>query len=421
LRPADFVLLLVIASYPNTASLLRRPTVSMSFDYVSADWLGERLGKAVKAYTMDNADLAKLNTTSCLRFATVEFADEESPSICIVIKMAAPSQMSQMHGLAREGYFYRDWRKLETNQGSLCELESILPLVFHSEGTMTTGEKLIVMQDLSSSCIQLGLLFGNGNPNNWGKVLPPSDGLVGVAEATRLAFSAAAKLHAPYWGSRTLVDSEGLSWLRGAAWMRGQDEAAWTSAQANLALLWTNLKLEKFGKPGYKVVWDPLLVAVVDSAIGKAAGRAGWELYQSELCTRPFTLVHGDFHPANLLLVENEEKVLLVDWEAAGVGSGPQELGQFMISHTAPTLRASIEREAVAAYYAELLRLNKDISMSLEDCWLEYVQGGLARWLFFLPHDGWGNELASQYFCDQVLAWIQDHSMTPANAPLPRL
>lgn len=389
-----------------------------SFSSVNAEWLTLKMGARVKGFSLDNSDLAKLNNTSSLRFATVEFADD-SPSMCIVIKMAAPSEQSQMHGLAREGYFYRDWRKLETTDGSRCELESILPMIFHSEGKMATGEKLILMQDLSASCIQLGLLFGNGNPNNWGKALP-SEGLLGVQKATSLAFSAAAKLHAPYWGSRRLVDSEELDWLRGAAWLRGQDKAAWTSAQANLASLWAQVKA-KIGTPGYLVVWDPLLVAVVDSSISKAAGKAGWELFQSELRSRPITLVHGDFHPANLLLVEKEERVLLVDWEAVGVGSGPQELGQFMISHTAPALRASIEREAVAAYYVELKKLNQDIDLSLEDCWLEYVQGGLSRWLFFLPHDGWGNQLASQYFCNQVLAWIKDHNVTANSAPMPRL
>jgi hypothetical protein len=67
------------------------------------------------------------------------------------------------------------------------------------------------------------------------------------------------------------------------------------------------------------------------------------------------------------------------------------------------------------------MKLNQDIDLSLEDCWLEYVQGGLSRWLFFLPHDGWGNQLASQYFCNQVLAWINDHNVTANSAPMPRL
>ena len=96
-----------------------------------------------------------------------------------------------------------------------------------------------------------------------------------------------------------------------------------------------------------------------------------------------------------------------------------------MISHTSPADRraaASFEREAVAAYHAELKRRNPAISLTLDECWNEYVFGGLARWIFFLPYDGWGGPPSvSQYFCDQVLAWITDHGVTPESAPMPRL
>ena len=133
-------------------------------------------------------------------------------------------------------------------------------------------------------------------------------------------------------------------------------------------------------------------------------------------------------------------------------GSGPQELGQFLISHCPPSERAVIERAAVAAYYKELTSLNPlaagsvstiaeaeavaeasvaadttsqqqlDSSWTLEQCWAEYVSGGLGRWLFFLPYDGWGaHHSVSQYFCDQVLAFIRDHGITPDSVPMPRL
>ena len=42
--------------------------------------------------------------------------------------------------------------------------------------------------------------------------------------------------------------------------------------------------------------------------------------------------------------------------ENVGIGSGPQELGQFLISHMDPTLRKEVERELVEHYYQELLR-----------------------------------------------------------------
>lgn len=398
------------------------------FSVVDAAWLSEKLGREVKSLVLDDVDLEKLNKLNCMRFATVEYTDDGSTER-LVIKMSASSETSNMLGLAREGYWYRDWASLATADGRRSDLEDILPRVLFSSGSMGTGEKVLVMADLSRESTQLGHYFGPGNPNNWGKdlsALTSGRRVVDVAEATRLAFGAAARLHASFWGSRALL--EGTPWLRGAGWLRGSDEQLWMDTQSNTASLWAQVKA-KMGSPGYGVQWDPLLVAVLDSAIGKAAGEEGWARYQTELRTRPFTLVHGDFHPANLLLLPGDDvgaspRVVLVDWEAVGLGSGPQELGQFMISHTSPALRASIEREAVAAYYAELCRCNPAVAqtLSLDACWAEYVFGGLARWLFFLPFDGWGAPPAvSQYFCDQVLAWIRDHGVTPADAPIPRL
>ena len=46
------------------------------------------------------------------------------------------------------------------------------------------------------------------------------------------------------------------------------------------------------------------------------------------------------------------------------------------------------EKDVVAAYYAELKALNPLIGMMFEQCWNEYVMGGLGRWLFFLPFNG---------------------------------
>lgn len=40
-------------------------------------------------------------------------------------------------------------------------------------------------------------------------------------------------------------------------------------------------------------------------------------------------------------------KLLLLDWENVGIGSGPQEIGQYLISHMDPSLRAQVEREVV--------------------------------------------------------------------------
>lgn len=303
---------------------------------LDAAWLSDKLNCAVTRVSFDESDLVKLNTTSGIRFASAETAD--GATVKLVIKVSVEGQpMSIMMGLAREAYFYKSWSELKTIDGAACELGSVLPIVYHAEGSMATGAKIIVMQDLSSSCVQLGHLFGGGNPNNWGKdldalALSRLERQVGIEEATRLAFSAAAKLHAPYWRSESLLLRD-VSWLRGAAWLRGEGEESWVDSQANLASLWAKVKAKiESGRIGgtvgegeeYKVAWDPLLVQCVDAAIAKAA-TGGFKSFQAELKARPFTLTHGDFHPANMLLKTKpsdpeRQEVLLMDWEAVGVG-----------------------------------------------------------------------------------------------------
>ena len=409
---------------------------SAFFSQLDAAWISERLldGRAVAGFTFDDADLEKLNKTSGLRFAQIAFVDGGCASL--VFKVAATNSLSIIMGLAREAFFYQHWARLPTADGARCELASVLPHVYHAEGCMETGEKVVVMEDLSAAgAVQLGFVFGAagawpGNPNNWGrdtlKALTTLPHRMDAAEATRLAFAAAAKLHAPFWGCAALAEQ---SWLRASGWIKGEARDAWEQAQSHTAAQWAQVKAKiaaaAAGGGGgggssdtYMVKWDPHLVACMDAAIAKVS----WDGFQAELHARPFTLVHGDFHPANFLLVDGGQRVKLVDWEAVGIGSGPQELGQFMISHVEPTVRAAIERDAVASYHAELTAVNARIGMTFDECWAEYVAGGLGRWLFFLPYDGWGAPPAtSQFFCDQVLAFIQAHGITPDNVPMPRM
>lgn len=320
------------------------------------------------------------------------------------------------HGLAREGLFYSQWRSLCPPE-VVGTLAAVLPDVYHSEGNMERGTKLILLEDLSD-CVQCGYFFGPGNPNNWGKDLTAATKGVSlsVSAATALSFAAAARLHAPFWQSEALVKSPDLGWLRAGAWARGESRETWEASQTRVRTLWTAAK-DKMG--GGEVEWDPLLVACVDASVEKAT----WAAFQSELKTRPFTLVHGDFHPANIMVrsAGGVQSVALLDWEVVGVGSGPQDLGQFMLSHVDPATRKEIERGAVEAYHAELVKLNPAVAMTMEECWREYIDGGLGRWLWLLPL------LVSmcpppmvKFFVAQVHAFIVDHGVTPQSVPMPR-
>ena len=55
------------------------------------------------------------------------------------------------------------------------------------------------------------------------------------------------------------------------------------------------------------------------------------------------TFVNGDCWPRNVMLSPNadigQHQLRLLDWEMTGLGSGPQDLGQYVISNIDPTER----------------------------------------------------------------------------------
>ena len=239
---------------------------------------------------------------------------------------------------------------------------------------METGEKRVIMEDLSDF-VDSGALFGPGNPNNWSRELRSYEERAGRPEPARVAevtFRAYARLHARYWRDEKLL---GLSWLRGAEWVSGENRRAFEESQSYAQAQW------KRAKESLQVQqwFDPLVFAAVE----KTAGGVSWERQQQRLNRQShWTLVHGDCWPGNVMW-HREGRVKLVDWEMAGVGSGPQDLGQYVISNMEPAVRRECERRIVGAYFAELEACGVR-GHSFDECWREYTVGGTERWLWFL-------------------------------------
>jgi hypothetical protein len=112
---------------------------------------------------------------------------------------------------------------------------------------------------------------------------------------------------------------------------------------------------------------------------------------------------------------------VLLDLEMVGVGSGPQELAQMLISHMEPALRAACELQLLRAYHTELLSRGVQ-QLSWEACLAEYRAGGAARWIWFLP------VLAAacpapmtQFWINQLQAFLEDHNITAETVGMPRV
>jgi hypothetical protein len=311
-------------------------------------------------------------------------------------------QLSVSLGLAREALFYSHFKE---------SLGDIIPRVVYSHGDMKTGVKHVIMENLSDY-VDSGILFGPGNPNNWNRDLPTlvkraGDPVPTPAQVAHVTFQAYARLHARHWRDESLLK---LPWLRGSQWVAGTEEGqkGFEGVQKFSHGLWA-------GKKDNLWEWDPQVLKAVENAVA----RFTWDGLRKELNTTDashWCLVQGDCWPGNVMW-HRTGVVKLVDWEMVGVGSGPQELGQYVISNMTPEDRRGCEATLVREYYDSLRKNGVPESFTFEMCWREYVYGGLARWLWFLCYYAAANdELTAKsgaFFHSQVSAFMKDHKVDP--------
>lgn len=354
-------------------------------------------------------------------------------------------------GLAREGYFY-DWVKSSNNK----TYDHLLPDIYYSKGDMASGDKVILLQDLSN-LVQSGYFFGGGSPLNWGKnlekevgdknmSLKSSDSAV-TADITELVAEAAcllaAKYHGEHWMRKDLLEG-GNVWLKASDWHVGQGEQSWQGGQKYIKNAWDVLKTTKATPENTACIWSPYIIGLIDASMNKIA----WEGYLERVQNAHFTLAHGDFHPANMMcafdnallqngsLTAEDITMRLVDWEVVGVGSGAQDIGQYMMSHMAPAARRQCEDRLLRVYFDKLQEtiVARDAKISgdeiesgrgdftFEDCKREYVYGGVERWMFLLVIlANMCPDIMQQYFLNQVEAFAQDHGVTAESIGMSRL
>jgi hypothetical protein len=340
----------------------------------------------------------------------------------LVIKQVTPSglELSTQLGLARESYFFNN---LANKLNNVDDQSPSIPKVYYSYGNMKEGTKIVIMEDLSQSYIDSGILFGPGNPNNWNRDLPalitqaypePSARPTSF-EVANQTFLAIARVHATFWKDQNLLKEE-CSWLRGSSWIKGEDEVTWKASQGFLQDLWN----EMGDKIDSRINWDPL----VKQILFKAMDSISWEAQQERLNqSTHWCLCHGDFWPGNIMISTiNNTDLRLLDWEMVGLGSGPQDLGQYVLSNMDPKERHDGEKVLIQNYYHELIKLGVQ-DFSWDECWKEYKIGGLERWLWFLvyfcaqegPLLQW-----AQFFHDQIKAFVHDHQIQPKDVIQPR-
>ena len=342
-------------------------------------------------------------------------------------------ERSKQMGSPREALFYQSFAETLRNGG--CPI----PEIIVAHGDMTTGEKVLVIEDLSYYGVQSGYFFGPGSPLNWGHDLAAKTAKVpNIEHITAMTIAsdtlqAAAKMHRIYWKDESLLHGDvNRGWLRGNYWLQGKGQEMWIGAQNTAKFCWKGTK-DKIANGTSTVQWNPLVLDVIDASLAKA----DWETYSQQLQTRAWTLVHGDLHPANIMWVWHDEthphtapngqgRSMFIDWEMVGLGSGPQDVAQYLISHTTPVLRKTEEERLVREYYHTLTeetqgRVNSE-TYTFEQCWADYKSGGSERWVWLLAVlSSMCPDKMNQYFHDQFLAFLQDHEITVDTIGMPRV
>jgi hypothetical protein len=395
-------------------------------------------------------------------------------------------------GRCREAVFYLQFNPptnsvpeilANAERSPLKRLRNYIPRCYfaHFDNTSELKEKMAIVIERIDG-VDSGYFFGRHSPLNWkfsaqddmDKLLQPwtehgIDERFVALETARIAST----IHGPFWNK---VNDELLhdSMMEHAArkdlyeivfdktktgdeaapsfWVEAinRAKAVWDAEKTRILGLSTNsgdsetpvespmLKIERSAdgeeRPNSKVTpfgFSQLVTDCLDASFEKTT----WKNVLAELRSIPATFVHGDFHPANMVVahpVKNEasgkfeSKVYLVDYEMFGFGSGPQELGQYMISHCRPETRKTLEKEALEKYIAHLQE-DYGVATKSEDevnfIRSEYVRGGLGRWFWFLPilMNLGQDKNFRKYFHDQVYYFLLDHGVTAANAPLIRV
>jgi len=134
------------------------------------------------------------------------------------------------------------------------------------------------------------------------------------------------------------------------------------------------------------------------------------ELHDAIHVTAPRTLIHGDFHVANLLFAED---VWLVDWGSCGEGCPLIDLAFFVIVSVAPDDRCVWEADMLSAYHSALGRPE----LPLPQCRKLYRQCIVNQFVVLVCYDTMSQQLASMSsFPEELLRHLAEVNLRACHA-----
>lgn len=299
---------------------------------LTAAWVSEALGAAVTEVVAEQVGTGQIGTCYRLRLTGADVPAS------VLVKLPAADQGSRdlLAGAYRgELIFYAEIAPTVAVRVPACHFAAIAP---------DSGDFTLVMEDLAPAV--------------------QGDQIAGcTVDQARDAVINLAGLHGPRWSDPTLEDFDHLA-------LSGPEDAAML---AELAGPTTELFIEGLG--------NLLAAEDVDTLRACVPVIEAWSLARPER----FALVHGDYRLDNLMFAPtgapaDVPRVVAVDWQTLSLGLPARDLAYFVGTSLDPAVRASSERDLVAAYHAALTSYGVS-GHSLEECWDDYrlamVQGPL--------------------------------------------
>ena len=349
----------------------RVPTIPISIDDFTPQWLTAALGEEVSAVEIEPVgqgvgilgQLARLHLTA-------KDGDSALPSTMIA-KIA--SSNPETVGIAVHYGFYLNevsfYRECATTPGLR------VPAMYHSDIDSTASIFVLLLEDLGSARM--------------------ADQVAGCPPADAAhVMDAAAALHSYWWESPKLDD---LSWLRPV------NNDAYKSAQEQYAAVWPGF-VERFAS---RV--PPGGLAVADAYRQKIADVFDWVIEN-----RPTTIAHTDFRLDNFFFDHADgSPVTIIDWQLSVRNVGAIDVGYFLGESLSIEDRRAHERDLLERYHDGLVA-GGVTGYSFDDLYDDYRMSLVTQ--LTIPVIGssmdLGNERGVQLFdavVERVFTAIDDH------------
>lgn len=128
----------------------------------------------------------------------------------------------------------------------------------------------------------------------------------------------------------------------------------------------------------------------------------------------PQTLIHGDYHVANVLFprtsASTDERVWLLDWATCGKGNPMRDLAFFFIVSVTERDRRAHEQRSLALYYSTVSRESASAAaLSLADWTQQYKVCVLNQFLILVVYDHLSKQLAANAKTEKLRRELDAH------------